>query len=87
MSALTAQQERDLGHKLARLQAIDDEVRRHANDAITTRIRLQDARNRYHALHQVIASTYGRQNVPTLDPAIHGPRPKSTERKTSERTE
>lgn len=49
--------------------------------------RLQDARNPYHALHQVITTPYGRQNAPALDAAIHGPRPNSTERKTSERTE
>lgn len=73
--ALTTEQQRDLAHKLTRLRAIDDEVRRHADAAITTGIRLQDARNRYHALHQVITGTYGRENAPAPDLAIHGPRP------------
>lgn len=87
MPKLTEAQMHDLAHKLTRLRAIDDEVRRHAYDAITTGIRLQDARNRYHALHQVITTAYGRQNAPALDAAIHGPRPNFPERKTSERTE
>jgi hypothetical protein len=75
MPKLTEAQMHDLAHKLTRLRAIDDEVRRHADDAITTGIRLQDARNRYHALHQVIIGNYGCENAPAPDLAIHGPRP------------
>lgn len=75
MRKLTEAQMHDLAHKLTRLHAVDEEVRRHADAAITTGIRLQDARNRYHALHQVITGTYGRENAPAPDLAIHGPRP------------
>lgn len=75
MSTLTEAQMHDLAHKLTRLRAIDDEVRRHADAAITTGIRLQDARNRYHRLHAETVAQYGQSNTPPLLPEVHGPRP------------
>ncbi|MEK7882947.1 hypothetical protein [Methyloversatilis sp. NSM2] len=72
---LTESQMHDLAGRLTRLRAIDAEICTQIDELIGARIRLQDARNRYHALHQVITGNYGRENAPAPDLAIHGPRP------------
>lgn len=75
MSTLTERQMHDLSGRLTRLRAIDAEICTQIDELIGARIRLQDARNRYHRLHAETVAQYGQSNTPPLLPEVHGPRP------------
>ena len=72
---LTESQMHDLAGRLTRLRAIDAEICTQINELIGARIRLQDARNRYHRLHAETVAQYGQINTLPLLPEVHGPRP------------
>jgi len=71
---LTESQMHDLAGRLTRLRAIDAEICTQIDELIGARIRLQDARNRYHRLHAETVARYGQSNTPPLLPEVHGPR-------------
>ena len=78
MTTLTERQMHDLAGRLTRLRAIDAEICEQIDALINARIRLQDARNRYHGLHAESARQFGLKNLPPVLPEIHGPRPGKT---------
>lgn len=72
---MNERQMHDLAGRLTRLRAIDAEICVQIDALIDARIRLQDARNRYHRLHAETVAQYGQSNTPPLLPEVHGPRP------------
>lgn len=75
MTHLTEAQMHDLTGRLTLLRAMEADISEHISNESTTRIRLQDARNRYHRRHAEAVAQYGAHNLPALVPDIHGPKP------------